>query len=344
MAFSPDGRSLAATCDYLGPGTPGPVGVVKVWDVAGRERWSQSRVLMDMETVAFSPDGRALATGGSEDNFTELRLWDTATGEVRATERRLVRRLAFSPDGRTLAAALDQGETILREAATWTERLRLPARRVTALAFSPDGRLLATGGEDRHVAVWDMTGRLRDGRLRPGELTAERAEALWADLGSEDAARAFAALWELAASPRAAVKYLEGRLPLAPQGDAKHLARLIGDLDADEYEVREKATADLEAFGRAAESELRACLAGRPSAEVRRRAEELLQKLQEQLEADDGRPLRQALRLVEVLEQIGDPGASDALGRLAVRGRWLRVREEAKAALARLAQRASGGR
>ena len=56
-----------------------------------------------VDTVAFSPDGNTLATGSWDDT---VRLWDTATGEYKATlteDSEGIRTILFSPDGRTLA-------------------------------------------------------------------------------------------------------------------------------------------------------------------------------------------------------------------------------------------------
>ena len=58
-------------------------------------------------SVAFSPDGNTLASGGGSQDMTSLRLWDVTTGQSTATltgHEWVVYSVAFSPDGNTLAS------------------------------------------------------------------------------------------------------------------------------------------------------------------------------------------------------------------------------------------------
>ena len=94
-------------------------------------------------------------------------------------------------------------------------------------------------------------------------------------------------------------------------GRETHRAGVGDDLDAESFGVREKAEQELEKLGDSAEPELRRTLAGRPSAEVCRRIERLLERSR----TPTGKEL-QGLRAIEVLEYIATPEAQVVLKEL----------------------------
>src|SRR5262245_55241929 len=110
---------------------------------------------------------------------------------------------------------------------------------------------------------------------------------------------------------------------------ARRLERLLKDLDNERFAVRERATKDLAYFGAAAEWPLRQAIAANLTFEVRRRAEQLLQRL------DGPEKLRQA-RAVEVLERIGNADARKLLETLAKGAPGAALTQDAKESLARL--------
>ncbi len=115
-------------------------------------------------SVAYSPDGKMIATGHSEDEDS-IKLWDAATGgliRVFKGARSLPWTIAFSPDGAKLAGAFNDGAARVWEVGSGRESLVLKGHksRATSIAFSPDGKTLVTGSDDETVKLWEAaTGR-----------------------------------------------------------------------------------------------------------------------------------------------------------------------------------------
>jgi hypothetical protein len=328
--FSPDGRTLAVGC----------VGrEVRLFDVRS---WRERAVLGGdgkgpPTPLAFSPDGRLLATAQGGDLATRVLLWEVATGRLRRRiegKGRWLDTVAFSPDGRHLALAGEDPGVLVYDLAEGrvVHTFRGHDQYVRSLAFTPDGRRLLSGSRDTTVLVWDMAA-VPAPAPRETKRTARELEALWEWLAG-DADDADRAMRELAVSPAQAAELLGRSLKPADRGMAERIARLIRELDSDSFDEREKASADLAELGEEAAEALRAALDG-SSAEVRGRAEALLKKL---LKGPSPAWLR-TLRALEVLEWIGTAEARRVLDRLAGGADGAELTRAARAAVARLAAR-----
>ncbi|GAB2734699.1 nSTAND1 domain-containing NTPase [Kitasatospora kifunensis] len=112
-----------------------------------------------VEAVAFSPNGRVLASGGSDGH---VRLWNVATGQQIGADltghAKDVLSLAFSPDGKEVAGGGADGTVLLWDVSTGKRHGQEMAGHtdsVFTLAFSPDGKSLASGGGDGRILLWD---------------------------------------------------------------------------------------------------------------------------------------------------------------------------------------------
>jgi WD40 repeat protein len=337
VAPSADGKLLAVAGWQ---GTPGNsrLPVVKVWDVAdGKEQAAFRNRKIFGTCVALTPDGQVLA---ANDENGGVRFWDTATGrELRRVVRSgQVSALAFAPDGRTLAEGRTDGVVRLLETATGGERQAFPGHRgaISSLAWSTDGRLLVSGSRDTTALVWDATGLPSAGPLRAERLSHQEWERLWKELAGPTSPRTHRAVWTLAQTSEQGVPFVRERLRPAPVPDPQRVVRLLADLDNEQFSVREKASRELGELRTSVEPALRKVLAGKPSLEVRRQVERLLESLSEWSPEE----LR-ALRAVEALEHSGTREASALLEVLATGVPAARLTREAKAALERLARRST---
>jgi WD40 repeat protein len=159
VAFGPGGSMLA---------TASRDGHVRVWQNAGDRKILSpllSRVSAGgqgpLRTLAFSSDGKTIATGGDERTVT---LWDLGDGTEHRVGRHdgAINAVAFVPGGHTLASAGEDGTVRLWDlkkdaAAKILKGHRAP---VQALAVSADGTMVASASDDETVRVWETaTGR-----------------------------------------------------------------------------------------------------------------------------------------------------------------------------------------
>jgi RNA polymerase sigma factor (sigma-70 family) len=286
--------------------------------------------------LAFLSGGTKVAAA---DGGRGIRILDVASGkeETAFAGAETIRALGASSDGKHLATAGAFGEVRIWDGAGRMEERRFAAGkgRIHALAFSADGKRLATVGEEGMAVVWDL---VRDEMPLPKDtkLTEKDLALLWADLGNDEGGKSYAAARLLRADPARSVPFLRERLkPGEPGADEKKVQQLIADLDAEKFDTRERATKALEQLGRHAEAALRSALAGSPSAETRRRLEQLLSRI-----GDVGLTPEQQrdVRAVRVLAQAGTPESKKALESLAKESAGWWITQEAKAALKRTAE------
>ncbi|HEX6302936.1 MAG TPA: hypothetical protein VFZ76_02020 [Anaerolineales bacterium] len=167
QAFSPDERWLA---------TGGRDKRIFLWDLHSPDPASAAIVLQEgdqgqnghtaeVTALAFSPDGRWLASGG-RDNIAIL--WDLRAEDPRMSglvlpgHENIIDAVAISPDGHWLATG-DRNAILLvwdltsASIESSTKSLEGHQGDITALAFSSDGRRLASGSTDASVRVWDIS-------------------------------------------------------------------------------------------------------------------------------------------------------------------------------------------
>ncbi len=145
VAFSRDGRMVATGSRFER--------TIELWDVAtGRDLRTLAGHSDGIGSIAFSPDGRTIATTSWDKT---AKLWDVASGaELRAFAGRYT--AVFSPDGRTLASGSDDQTIKLWDVATGAELRALAAQSyVGSIAFSPNGKTLV-GSADNRIKVWDV--------------------------------------------------------------------------------------------------------------------------------------------------------------------------------------------
>ncbi|MBA4064191.1 MAG: hypothetical protein C0501_10845 [Isosphaera sp.] len=321
-ALSPDGR-LVAVADRT----------VSVWEVGtGKKRFGFEVVSAGM---AFSPDGRHLAA------------WDGGGGPVSVYDVRvgaLARRLAgdgpasggsgvaFSPDGKRVAVAGAAGAVTVWDLATGGEVTRFEGQdgQSGGVAWSPAGDRLATASEDGTVVVWDATGKAAP---RPEAAAVAGFEEAVRLLGSADPAAAQRGMEYLYRRPAEAAGELAARVPAPAAAPAGRIAKLVADLDSDDFPVRAAAVKGLAEIGGEAGAALRAVAEKSANPEARQLAADALVRIA------NGPPTAadlRAARAVEVLEGLGSADARGVLGRWAAGPAGHKVAADAGAALARL--------
>jgi WD40 repeat protein len=160
VAFSPDGKTIVSGSSD---------NTIRLWDTTGKpivqplkghEPLTKNslpvRELL-VNSVAFSPDGKTIVSGSSDNT---IRLWDTTgkpIGQPLKGHEDEVNSVAFSPDGKTIVSGSSDNTIRLWDITGKPigQPLKGHENRVNSVAFSPDGKTIVSGSSDNTIRLWD---------------------------------------------------------------------------------------------------------------------------------------------------------------------------------------------
>lgn len=173
-----------------------------------------------INSVSFSPDGRYLASGSSDNT---IKLWDVSNGQELQTfegHSQPVNSISYSPDGRYLASGSRDGTVKLWDVSNGHELQTLGKQSenvgsliysfdggykvtgyseyINSISFSPDGRYLASGSNNKTIKLWDVSSgrkvRTFEGHAGPVNATSFSPDGHYLASGSKDGT---VKLWEV---------------------------------------------------------------------------------------------------------------------------------------------------
>jgi WD40 repeat protein len=234
IALSPDGCAIAAATHHWDHR------IIRVWNLrSGKERQWPSGTYLFGEAIAFSPDGKMLATG---DSGKLVQLWEVETGlkrRVFAGHEKPVRCLSFSPDGKTLLSASDDMTAILWDVTGSRIGQGSTSRATPTELRSLWSELSSLDGEQSYraltglMAVPEETVHLLKKELSPVPSEKSVVPRLITDLGSDRFADRDKAMRQLELLAETAEPELRAALRNARSPDLhRRLEQLINKLDS----------------------------------------------------------------------------------------------------------------
>jgi len=345
MVFSPDGSVLAALSNggqqFIGRARAmGANSQIQLWDVATAKPLRKiDPGTRGVACMSFAPDGRSVASGNYDGTVS---LWEVTSGKERLNfkggPQGGISVITYSPDGRTLLVSGTDNLVHLFSASSGKEMSHVQGHDggVVALALAADNRTLISGGVDTTALVYDLSTMTRAEKLQPVDMDADRVEALWKDLASEDAKKAYQAIQALA-NAKQATQSLQQRIKPIEAPDPKRVAQLIEDLEGEKpFAARQRATEELEKLGELAADALKKVLDDKPGLEMQMRIERLLERL---VTGQAPPPDRlRAHRVLEILERVGSEDARTVVTDVAKGAAGARLTRDAQDSLNRMAK------
>ena len=148
LVFSPDGNTLASVSDNS----------IRLWDAISGNVLLSLPGSVFVTDLAFSPNGRILATVGQDAHITLRNSQSGSIIQILTGDPSGVNAIEFSPDSKTLAAGSQDARIKLWDSATGLEKTSLPGvvgAAVTDLVYSPNGKILAAVSQDARITLWD---------------------------------------------------------------------------------------------------------------------------------------------------------------------------------------------
>jgi WD40 repeat protein len=299
--------------------------------------------------LAISPDGSLLAARNQQSaaNSPSIVIWETVSGKkVAELAAGPAHNCFLSGDNRTVVT-MDEKSIRVWDLATRREKHQVALSKTSSSVnpnqfgmratahLTPDGRRLLTPESDGTLLIWDLSPAFPSQISESKSIEPERIAGWWTDLAQADPAVAYAAVWKLTEAPESAVGLFQKQMKPAVDADFEKVRKLVKELDDDRFEVRDKASRELEKMGALIQPALRHFLEAQPPPEVRRRLEILVQNSSG---ANQSPELLRQLRAVGILERIGSKGARQVLATLATGVPYAPETQAAKTALERLGQ------